>query len=150
MIRFFWIALVLPCAAGWLIAGTCCAAETAEKQPTVWRWIADMAAPKETRRDPTRAAPQLRQLLDPAKTQAQTPARAAEPPLVQLKGRIVGGGQPSAALLEINKQSYLLRKGSEISLSASHSNAQTLRVVDVTSDAVRVELMPLGLTLILN
>jgi uncharacterized protein (DUF2267 family) len=128
-----------------LAAEPCYAVQTAEK-PAVWRWIAEMAAPKETRRDPTHAAPQLRQLLDPGKGQG----KAAELPMVQLKGRIIGGQQPGAALLEIDKRSYLLRQGSEIDIAGPHATANTIRVVEVTGDAVRVEIMPSGLTLTLN
>jgi hypothetical protein len=103
-------------------------------------------AAKQALRDPTRPGPQLRELISPSRSQA----KAAEVPAIQLRGRIVDGPLPNAAMLDIDQQPYLLRKGSEITLTGANAGAQTLRVLDVTAEAVRVEILPLGRTLILN
>ena len=104
------------------------------------------SAPGQSLRDPTSPSPMLRDLIDPGRNQP----KSMELPLIQLRGRIIGGGQPSAAMLEIDKHSYLVRKGSEILFPGSRPGAQSIRVLDVTAEEVRLEILPLGRSVSLN
>ncbi len=96
-------------------------------------------------RDPTQASPLLRSLLDSSKAQSERP----ELPVIELKGRITGGLRPAAALLAIDKHFYLVRVGSEITLTGPRSSGQTLRVVEVTNSEVRLQVAPTGRSVVL-
>ena len=63
----------------------------------------------------------MRQLINPAKLPGQ--AKAPEIPAVELKARIIGGSQPGVAALSIDKQTYIVNKGSEFSLAGPHGTA---------------------------
>jgi sRNA-binding protein len=118
---------------------------------------------RETARDPTAPSPLLRELLRPSKTQSKAPP----PPellVLQIKGRIIGGRRPNSALLQISldaphdaalkqygQSTYLVQEGSELRVPAGHSTTQTIRVLAVTADEVRVEIAePSGHVLTLN
>jgi hypothetical protein len=131
---------------------------------------AGVAGPQEPPRDPTAPSPLLRELLKPAGKQS----KMAVLPLIRITGRMIGGLQPNAALLQIGpddqrpaspnaagkpgiaalqhtgNRSYLVRKGTELLIPGAGSDTQTIRVLDVTADEVRIEIAPLGRVLTLN
>ncbi len=126
--------------------------------------------PHEPARDPTAPSPLLRELLKPAGKQS----KISELPFIQIKGRIIGGLQPNSALLQIGvddqqplnsnaartphnvalrqngNHSYLVQKGTELTIPGGGGDTQTLRVVEITADEVRIEIAPLGRVLTLN
>ena len=98
--------------------------------------------------DPTRPSPIMRQLINPAKLPGQ--AKAPEIPAVELKARIIGGLQPGVAVLGIDKQTYVVSKGSEFSLPGPRYGGQKIRVVELDADVVRLEIQPTNLSVTLR
>lgn len=98
--------------------------------------------------DPTQPSPLMRQLINPAKLSGQ--AKAPEIPTVELKSRIIGGTQPGVAVLGIDKQTYIVSKGSEFSLAGPRYGGQKIRVVELDTDVVRLEILPMNLSVTLR
>ena len=98
--------------------------------------------------DPTRPSPIMRQLINPAKLPGQ--AKAPEIPAVELKARIIGGMQPGVAVLGIDKQTYVVNKGSEFSLAGPRYGGQKIRVMELDADVVRLEIQPTNLNVTLR
>jgi hypothetical protein len=88
--------------------------------------------------DPTQPSPMLRELLDPEKAQST----GIDLPVVSLKGRIVGGLRPAMAMLEVDKQFVVVQQGSEITVQGSRVGLQVLRVVEVGTNGIRLEIAP--------
>ena len=118
------------------------------------------AAPADDRRlrvaDPTLPGPEMRELLNQNRTQAQSPAvrpRGSALPEIKLKARVIAAGKPAAAVLEIGGTSLTVREGTDITLGDPNdaATALQLKVAELSSTAVRLESSsPRKLTLTLN
>jgi hypothetical protein len=93
------------------------------------------------RRDPTQPGPNMRQLLAPR-------SKALNIPAIQLKARIVTAGQVPVVILGIDKNLYIAKLGDEFS-PAGDSSGLTFRVSTVSDREVRLEVTPLGRSVIL-
>ena len=103
------------------------------------RLLPSVSGPQEPPRDPTQPGPQMRDLLAPK------PKNQGLPPL-ELKGRILAAGQTPLVLLAMDKHLFVARQGAEIGLDGSYGG-MSIRVVEVTSGEVRLEIAPLGRTI---
>ena len=98
--------------------------------------------------DPTRPSEIMRQLIGPAKLSGH--AKAPEIPIVELKARIFSGKRPGVAVLVIDKQTYVVCKGSEFTVAGPKYGGQRIRVVDLDADVVSLEIQPTNLRVTLR
>jgi hypothetical protein len=88
-------------------------------------------------KDPTRPSPKLKDLLYPEKSGRLTGAGPApKMPVLGLRGRVVGKDQPAVGLLEVDGKVFLIAKGSSLPTAGG-----TLRIIDITSREVRIEVL---------
>jgi hypothetical protein len=92
-------------------------------------------------RDPTQPGPTMRQLLAPR-------AKSANIPAIELKARMVTAGQSPVVILGIEKNLYLAKLGDEFS-PVGEFGGLTIRVSTITAGEVRLEVTPLGRSVIL-
>ena len=100
-------------------------------------------------KDPTNPSPKLKELLQPDKSgKYAAPVAGAGPrmPLLALRGRVVSSTGSAVALLEVEGKLYSIAKGS----SLSGGGNTILRIVDITSGEVRIEVHPLNEVVILR
>ncbi len=100
-------------------------------------------------KDPTSPSPKLKELLQPDKTgKYAAPVAGAGPrmPLLALRGRVVSGVRPAVALLEVDGKLYSIGNGS----SLSGGGNTILRILEITSGEVRIEVQPLNEVVILR
>lgn len=92
--------------------------------------------PKGEPKDPTAPSARLKELLH----QEKSGKALATPkmPALALRGRVVFKDQPAVALLEVDGKVFLVGKGT----SLPGSNNTMVRVIDVTSIEVRIEVLP--------
>jgi hypothetical protein len=114
----------------------------------------DRAAPPisdtATRRDPTEAEGELRQLLATEPTKKDTAAPAPTLPPLSVRGRVVGKLLPPTVLLSLGDNQFLTaRPGRQYLISNSSQNPITLEVISIGPDGVEVELQPLDRRMIL-
>lgn len=103
-----------------------------------------------TRRDPTEAQGELRQLLatEPTKKDAAAPAPVLPP--LSVRGRIVGTLAPPTVLLSLGGDQFLTaRPGRQYLISNNSQNPITLEVLSIGPDGVEIELQPLDRRLVL-
>lgn len=92
-------------------------------------------------RDPTQPGPNMRRLLAPR-------SKGLAVPNIQLKARIVTAGQPPVVILGIDKNMYLAKLGDEFT-PAGDANGLSIRVTTINEREVRLDLSPLGRSVIL-
>ena len=151
----------IPLNSGWMFAGLILVLLTvADRAP------AQTPPPPNPAHDPTAVAPgsllwwsslnektRAKYLAAPAGKQPEMPKqqlKMPELPSIQIKGRIIGGLRPNSVLLQIDTRLYLVQKGMELTIPGAQPDTQTIRVVNVTADEVRIEVVPLGRVLTLN
>ncbi|MGA2258834.1 MAG: hypothetical protein ABSG53_29555 [Thermoguttaceae bacterium] len=98
--------------------------------------------------DPTQPSAIMRQLIGPAKLPGH--AKAPEIPIVEVKARIICGEHPGVAVLVIDKQTYVVCKGSEFTVAGAKYGGQRIRVVELDADVVRFEIQPTNLSVTLR
>ena len=98
--------------------------------------------------DPTRPSPIMKQLIGPIKLPGQ--AKAPEIPDIELKSRIIGGLQAGVAVLGVDKQIYVVSKGSEFTLAGPKYGGQKVHVMELDADVVRLEIQPTNLSVTLR
>lgn len=114
-------------------------------------------------RDPTQPSEGLRQAVEgaspskgPAPNAATQPRQAtpapARPivPKVLLRGRIVASGRPPVALVDVGGVLYVVRTGTEISVSTGLGEPILLRVVDFDGESLQVRATPPDQTFIVR
>jgi len=106
-------------------------------------------------RDPTQPGEQLRDLVAPIRMGQQAGKGGASGislPQVTLKGRIVGPLVPPAAIVEVDTVLHVLHQGSELTVPTPNVGlgSLTLRVSELTSSEVRIEIMPLRQAIVLR
>lgn len=103
-------------------------------------------------RDPTAPSPRVRAALDPSGN--RPPAMPGLPsqwiPHVTLKARLVLPGKPAVALIQVDKQLYLVRQGSELNLLGDRGGMVVLQVEAVDRSEVRILMHPLNQLLTLR
>ncbi len=122
--------------------------DTTPKRPLAGRGSAEGESRDQVVRDPTRPSPIMRQLIAPAKLPGQ--AKAPEIPVVELKARVINAKRPGVVVLDIDKQTYVVCKGSEFNLAGPKYVGQKIRVVELDADAVTLEIQPANLTVTLR
>ena len=96
-------------------------------------------------KDPTRPSPKLREAMNAGKAAPAAPG-ASRFPVVALRGRIIAKGRPPAALVEGEGKLYTVSQGSVLPGGGS----TILRVTEVSSTEVRLEVAPLNETILLR
>ena len=91
-------------------------------------------------RDPTEPGGTLKKILDMGKASQPGKSGPSRMPVVVLKGRVVAKDRPPLALLEVEKQAYIVTNGSTI---AASGNNVILRILEITKSEVRIEVTPL-------
>ncbi len=115
----------------------------------------DVDAPQQPARplrDPTEPGEELRELVTPFRLgQPGGPAGLAVP-RVRLKGRIIGPSAPPAAVLELQGALYVVHEESELTVDAPEAAAGglTFRVDRITATEVRIQVLPLGRTIVVR
>lgn len=105
----------------------------------------DTTLPSQDTKDPTVPSERIRELLNASK--ANTPAAAPKLPTVLLKGRIISGKRrPPAALLEVEGHTFTVTKGAALVAGPN----LILRVLEVSSEEVRLEIDPLKQVIVLQ
>jgi hypothetical protein len=103
-------------------------------------------APKGELKDPTNPSPKLKELLQPEKAGKGSAGPGPKMPLVALRGRVISKEHSAVALLEVDGRFYSITKGS----SLPGGNNTMLRILDITSAEVRIEVLPLKEIIILR
>jgi hypothetical protein len=97
-------------------------------------------------KDPTKASPKLKEVIDPPKLApgAVGPTKLPSP---VLRGRVIGKDRPPAVLLELEPKTppALVSQGSTLSVGGYR-----LKVLEVTASEVRIEVAPLNEIMILR
>ncbi len=106
-------------------------------------------------RDPTEPGEELRDMVAPFRMgQSGRPGGMAGMalPRVALKGRIIGPSAPPAAVVELQDALYVLHEESELTVDGPEAvlGGLTLRVTQITSSEVRIEVLPLGKVMVLR
>jgi hypothetical protein len=83
--------------------------------------------------DPTVPSPRVKELLPKIPTEAKASTKF---PSITLKGRVLAKARPAQVVLEIDGAMFTAAKGVNILLNSQ----QILKVVDVTADAVTLQL----------
>jgi ferric-dicitrate binding protein FerR (iron transport regulator) len=93
--------------------------------------------------DPTRLSPRFEQALRAAAPERRGAAEGAgqvKLPAIALAGMASGGGGPPSALLRVDTTTYLVRSGSELTLTTPDGQGAVLRVEAVGEAEVRVRI----------
>lgn len=106
-------------------------------------------------RDPTEPGDEMRDMVAPFRMgQPGRPRGVAGMALpgVALKGRIIGPAAPPAAIVELQGALYVLHEESELTVDSPEAalGGLTLRVTQITSSEVRIEVMPLRQVMVLR
>jgi len=124
-------------------------------QPVPTPELEQPARPPAPLRDPTEPGEELRDMvapfrLGPGGRPGGLASRAL--PGVALKGRIIGPSAPPAAIVELQGALYVLHEESELTVDSSEAalGGLTLRVTQITSSEVRIEVMPLSQVMVLR
>ena len=116
------------------------AAANPGQSPGLLGWLLHGLADKPAAppRDPTAASPQIQQLLATGNHQS------AELPTIELKGRVVTGGNSTAALLAIDKRLFQVQQGSRIPLQivGAKFSGLAVEVKEITAQTVRLDVGP--------
>ena len=75
---------------------------------------------------------------------------AAEIPEIHVAGKSVGGGGQPTAILQIEKRTYLVRQGSQVTFPGSNHERLTVRVESIDASGVELLLLPNNERLFLN
>jgi hypothetical protein len=95
--------------------------------------------PKGEGKDPTVPSPKLKELLYPEKSgKGSGTGPGPKMPSLGLRGRVIVKDQPAIALLEVDGKIFVISKGS----SLPGGGNTMLRVIEITSREVRIEVLP--------
>jgi len=114
--------------------------ETVQKQQTKRK-----AALNEVLDDPTQSNPALEEILGQQETNNKTIVTDQEVALpdIALKAILMVNGKPPAAMIEINKNMYIVETNTNITLKENEDNNTTLRVLSISDAGVALS-MPDG------
>ena len=96
--------------------------------------------------DPTQPSPKMRDALGVSKPGPRGPVATAKTPGISLRGRVLRKGQPPAALIDVDGRIYTITVGSSIIGSGN----TIMKVIELNSTEVRLEVLPLKETIVLR
>jgi hypothetical protein len=92
-------------------------------------------------RDPTEPGGTLKKILDMGKASQPGKAGPSRMPAVALKGRVITKDRPPLAVLEVDKQAYIVGVGNNVAVPGTNV---FLRIVEINRSDVRIEVAPLN------
>lgn len=105
-----------------------------------------LTAPSGELKDPTIPSPKVKDALNPNKGAAPTAPGASRVPIIGLRGRVIVRGRPATVLLEIDNKLYTVSKDSLVSGGGN----TILKILEVTSTEVRIEVKPINEVIVLR
>ena len=92
--------------------------------------------------DPTVPGPEIRQLLDGGAGQRNAVRPSEAIPDMKLKARILSRNRPAAAVIDIGGRSVTVNEGTEfaVSVPGGGDGAVVMRIIEVSAEAVRIEI----------
>ncbi len=142
-LMFASLLLVTLCGVVWSQAGPTQEPAKNVKEP---RKEVEKPQPKEEPKDPTSPSPKLKELLHGEKAGKGAVGPGPKMPIVALRGRVISKNQPAIALLEVEGRFYSISKGS----SLPGGGNTILRILEITSGEVRIEVLPLKEIIVLK
>ncbi len=115
--------------------------------------LRDLLAKESTTRDPTQPSRQLRQAIDVATTTPNSANPGAMPsyPRFSIKARVVGQNAPPMALLTVDdKITMTVQAGQTYRVPQAGGSTYQVKVRDISSTAVELDLLPVNIPMLLH
>jgi hypothetical protein len=129
------------------------AAGDAESPLSLPSLLREMLAKESTTRDPTQPSRPLRQAIDVATTTPSSANPGAMPsyPRFSIKARVVGQNAPPMALLTVDdKITMAVQAGQTYRVPQAGGSTYQVKVRDISSTAVELDLLPVNIPMLLH